>query len=555
MRHLLVFAAFLAFASPAASQRQMVAAAHPLAAEAGMEMLRAGGTAVDAAVAVQLVLGLVEPQSSGIGGGAFLVHRTADGRLRSFDGRETAPASATPDLFLTPEGRPMAFYDAVVGGRSVGVPGAVAMLFEAHRAQGRLPWAKLFEPAIRLAEQGFAVSPRLARAIAAEGERLKRDAAARGYFFLADGAPLPAGHLLRNEEYAHSLRLIAAQGPEPFYRGEIAERIVAAVQGASWNPGRMTAADLAGYRAAERPVVCGAFRLYRVCGMGPPSSGGIAVAQILGLMDHFALPAREPFADIAHVGIEAGKLAFADRAAYVGDPDFVPVPSLGLLDPAYLTARAQLIDPDRAGTPRAGNPPWRRAAFEPAEPMAEEAGTSHLSIVDRFGNAVSMTTTVEDAFGARIMAAGFILNNELTDFAFAPEQDGRLVANRVEGRKRPRSSMAPTIVERADGGLHAVVGSPGGARIIGYVVKTLVGLLAWNLDAQEAIDLPNVLTVGTVAELEQGTEAASFAPALEARGQRVQVRVLESGVQAIVVTQAGLRGGADRRREGVALGE
>jgi gamma-glutamyltranspeptidase/glutathione hydrolase len=555
MRHLLVLAAFLAFASPAASQRQMVAAAHPLAAEAGMEMLRAGGTAVDAAVAVQLVLGLVEPQSSGIGGGAFLVHRTADGRLRSFDGRETAPAYATPDLFLTPEGGPMAFYDAVVGGRSVGVPGAVAMLFEAHRAQGRLPWAKLFEPAIRLAEQGFAVSPRLARAIAAEGDRLKRDAAARGYFFLADGAPLPAGHLLRNEEYAHSLRLIAAQGPEPFYRGEIAERIVAAVQGASWNPGRMTASDLAGYRPAERPVVCGAFRLYRVCGMGPPSSGGIAVAQILGLMDHFALPAREPFADIAHVGIEAGKLAFADRAAYVGDPEFVPVPSLGLLDPAYLTARAQLIDPDRAGTPRAGNPPWRRAAYEPAESFAEEAGTSHLSIVDRFGNAVSMTTTVEDAFGARIMAAGFILNNQLTDFAFAPEQDGRLVANRVEGRKRPRSSMAPTIVERADGGLHAVVGSPGGARIIGYVAKTLVGLLAWNLDAQEAIDLPNVLTVGTVAELEQGTEAASFAPALEARGQRVQVRVLESGVQAIVVTQAGLRGGADRRREGVALGE
>jgi gamma-glutamyltranspeptidase/glutathione hydrolase len=550
-----VFAAFVVLATPAAAQRQMVAAAHPLAAEAGMAMLRQGGTALDAAVAVQMVLGLVEPQSSGIGGGAFLVHRTADGRLRSWDGRETAPAAATPDLFLTQEGRPMAFYDAVVGGRAVGVPGAVAMLFEAHRAYGRLPWASLFAPAIRLAEEGFAVSPRLARAIASEGPRLRRDPAARAYFTLPDGSALPAGHLLKNPDYAHSLRLVAAQGPDAFYRGEIADRIVAAVQGADWNPGRMTAADLATYRAVERPVVCGEFRTFRICGMGPPSSGGIAVAQILGLMDHFALPARNPFADIAHIGIEAGKLAFADRAAYLGDPDFVSVPTLGLIDPAYLTARAQLIEPDRAGTPRAGNPPWRRAAYQPADAFAEETGTSHVSIVDRFGNAVSMTTTVEDAFGARIMAAGFILNNELTDFAFVPEQEGRVVANRVEGRKRPRSSMAPTIVERADGGLHAAVGSPGGARIIGYVAKALVGMLAWNLDPQEAIDLPNVLTIGVTAELEQGTEAAGFAPVLEARGHRVQVRVLESGLQAIVVTQAGLRGGADRRREGVALGE
>lgn len=555
MRHLLALAAFLAFATPAAAQRQMVAAAHPLAAEAGLEVLRQGGSAVDAAVAVQAVLGLVEPQSSGLGGGAFMVYRSAGGQIRTFDGRETAPAAATPDLFLTAEGRPMAFHDAVVGGRAVGVPGAVALLWEAHRAQGRLPWASLFAPAITLAEQGFAVSPRLARAIASEGGRLRRDPAARAYFVLPDGSPLPAGHILRNPDYAHTLRLVAAQGPEPFYRGEIAEKIVAAVRGAGWNPGRMTMADLANYRVVERPAVCGAFRSFRVCGMGPPSSGGIAVAQILALMDHFALPARAPFADVAHIGIEAGKLAFADRGLYVGDADFVPVPVAGLLDPAYLTGRAQLIDPDRAGTPRAGNPPWRRAAFEPAEEFAEEVGTSHLSIVDRFGNAVSMTTTVEDAFGARIMAAGFLLNNQLSDFAFTPEADGRLVANRVEGGKRPRSSMAPTIVERADGGLHAAVGSPGGARIIGYVAKTLVGMLAWNLDPQEAIDLPNVLTIGTTAELELGTEAAGLAPALEARGHRVQVRPLESGAQAVVVTPAGLRGGADRRREGVALGE
>lgn len=555
MRHLLAFAAFLFLAPPAAAQRQMVAAAHPLAAEAGMQMLRQGGAAMDAAVAVQMVLGLVEPQSSGIGGGAFLVHRTADGQLQSFDGRETAPAAATADLFLTAEGRPMAFHDAVVGGRAVGVPGTVAMLHAAHRAHGRLPWAALFAPAIQLAEDGFAVSPRLARAIAAEGGRLRRDPAARAYFALPDGSPLPAGHRLRNPDYAHSLRLIAAQGPEPFYRGEIAEAIVAAVRGASWNPGRLTQADLANYRAVERPVVCGPFRTFRICGMGPPSSGGIAVAQVLALMDHFALPARPPFADIAHIGVEAGKLAFADRAAYLGDPDFVPVPGLGLLDPAYLTARAQLIDPDRAGTPRAGNPPWRRAAFEPAEPFAADAGTSHVSIVDRLGTAVAMTTTIEDVFGARIMAAGFLLNNQLTDFAFVPEGDGRPVANRVEGGKRPRSSMAPSIVERADGGLHAALGSPGGARIIGYVAKALVGMLAWNLDPQEAIDLPNVVTIGVTAELELGTEAAGFAPALEARGHRVQVRPLESGLHAVVVTPAGLRGGADRRREGVALGE
>jgi gamma-glutamyltranspeptidase/glutathione hydrolase len=555
MRHLLAIAILLAVAGPAAAQRQMVAAAHPLAAEAGLSILRQGGTAADAAVAVQAVLGLVEPQSSGLGGGAFLLHRSADGRLRSWDGRETAPAAATPDLFLGADGRPLPFYDAVVGGRAVGVPGAVALLWQVHRAHGRLPWGSLFAPAIRLAEEGFAVSPRLARAIAAEGGRLRRDPAARAYFALPDGSALPAGHLLRNPDYAHTLRLVAAQGPDGFYQGEVAEKIVAAVRGASWNPGRMTAADLASYRAIERPVVCGAFRTYRICGMGPPSSGGVAVAQILALMDHFALPARAPFLDVAHIGIEAGKLAFADRAAYLGDADFVPVPVAGLLDPAYLTARAQLIDPDRAGAPRAGNPPWRRAEVAPAQSFAEEAGTSHLSIIDRFGNAVSMTTTIEDAFGARVMAAGFLLNNQLTDFAFAPELDGRPVANRVEGGKRPRSSMAPTIVERADGGLHAAVGSPGGARIIGYVAKTLVGLLAWNLDPQEAVDLPNVVTIGSVAELELGTEAAGFGPGLEARGHRVMVRPLESGVQAIVVTGAGLRGGADRRREGVALGD
>jgi gamma-glutamyltranspeptidase/glutathione hydrolase len=561
MRYGIALAAFLVFSSPAAAQRQMVAAAHPMAAEAGMEALRQGGTAVDAAVAVQMVLGLVEPQNSGIGGGAFLVLRTAEGRMRSWDGRETAPAAADEKLFLNADGRPLGFYEAVVGGRSVGVPGAVAMLEAAHRAQGRLPWASLFATGIRIAEQGFPISPRLAAAIRADAERLKRDPATAAYFLAPDGAPLPAGHILRNPDYAHTLRLLAANGSAPMYSGEVAEKIFSAVRGAAWNPGLMTMADLAGYRPVERPVVCGPFRQYRVCGMGPPSSGGITVLQILGLMDHFVLNLEQnrgqpPYTDVAHIGIEAGKLAFADRGAYLGDSDFVSVPVAGLIDPAYLTARAQLIDPNRAGTFRPGNPPWRRVEHRvPAESFSEEAGTSHLSIVDRFGHAVSMTTTVEDAFGARIMAAGFLLNNQLTDFAFVPEADGRAVANRVQGGKRPRSSMSPTIVERADGGLHAAVGSPGGARIIGYVAKTLVGMLAWELGPQEAIDLPHVLTLGTTAELEAGTEAAGLAPALEARGQRVMVRELPSGLQAIVVTAAGLRGGADRRREGVALGE
>lgn len=556
MRHLLVLAAFLAFVPPAAAQRQMVAAAHPMAAEAGMAALRQGGTAVDAAIATQMVLGLVEPQSSGIGGGAFLVFRSAEGRLRSWDGRETAPAAAQDNLFLNSAGQPMAFHDAAVGGRAVGAPGVVAMLHEAHRAHGRLPWASLFAPAIDLAERGFAISPRLAGAIRNDAARLARDPATAAYFLAADGSPLPAGHVLKNPAYAHSLRLLAAQGPAPMYAGEIAEQIVAAVRGAAWNPGLLTASDLANYRPVERPVVCGPFRLYRVCGMGPPSSGGVAVLQILGLLDHFALPDQAPFDLVAHLGVEAAKLAFADRAAFLGDPDFVTVPVAGLIDPMYLTARAQLIDPARAGSFRPGNPPWRRAELRvPAEPLFEETGTSHVAIIDRFGHAVSMTTTIEDVFGARIMAGGFLLNNQLTDFAFAPTADGRAVANRVQGGKRPRSSMAPSIVERADGGLHAAVGSPGGARIIGYVAKALVGMLAWNLEPQAAIDLPNVLSLGATAELEAGTEAAALAPALEARGQRVMVRPLESGLHAVVVTPQGLRGGADRRREGVALGE
>ncbi|TQF80657.1 gamma-glutamyltransferase [Elioraea sp. Yellowstone] len=554
---LLLLAAPAAGREPATAARHMVVAAHPLAAEAGREVLRRGGAAIDAAVAVQAVLGLVEPQSSGIGGGAFILHWNAGVRtLETWDGRETAPAEAAPDLFLRPDGVPMGFLEAAHGGRAVGVPGAVAALEAAHRAHGRLPWAGLFAPAIALAERGFAVSPRLAAAIAAERERLARDPATRGHFLLPDGSPLPEGHVLRNPAYAETLRAIAARGAAALREGPVAEAIVAAVHGAAWNPGRLSAADLAGYRPVLRDPVCVPYRAWRVCGMGPPSSGGIAVGQILGLLAHTDMAALDPRgAEAAHWLAEAGRLAFADRNLYVADPDRVRVPVRGLLDPAYLTARAQLIDRDRANpAPKPGNPPWREGALAP-DATARDSGTSHLSILDASGNAVAMTTTVESAFGARIMAAGFLLNNQLTDFSFRPESDGRAVANRVEPGKRPRSSMAPTMVFDPQGELRVILGSPGGALIIGYVAQTLVAILDWAMDPQAAIGLPRVLTTGGPVLLERDTGAAGLKEALEARGHRVTVQPTVSGLHAIVVTARGITGGADPRREGVALGD
>lgn len=544
---------------PAAHAKlDMVAAANPLAAEAGRAILAEGGSAVDAAIAVQMVLNLVEPQSSGIGGGLFLVHwDKATGIVSTVDGRETAPASATPGLFIGADGKPLKFYDAVVGGRSVGVPGTLRALELAHGRWGRLPWEKLFQPAISLAEEGFGVSPRLNGALGRD-DYLPGNPNARAYFYRQDGKPHEAGHRLKNPALAETLRIIAARGADAFYSGKIAEDIVATVAAHPANPGRMTLADLQSYKALERPAVCGPYRGYRVCGMGPPSSGGIAVLQILGILQAHDMAgiSEKPGAESTHWLSEAERLAFADRNLYVGDPAFVSVPTEGLVDALYLKGRAVLIDPDKSmGEAEPGKPPMKKTFLHAPSGSGIEHGTSHVAIVDRFGNAVSMTTTIEDGFGSRQMTkSGFLLNNELTDFSFMPDENGKPVANRVEAGKRPRSSMSPMLVFDKEGRLYAVVGSPGGSQIIPYVAKTLVALLDWKLDPQVAVDLPNAGSRNGPTELEQGTEAEKWQAALEAKGHDVKLMEQNSGIQAIVVTPDGFTGGADSRREGVAIG-
>jgi gamma-glutamyltranspeptidase / glutathione hydrolase len=536
--------------------RHMVAAANPLATEAGREILRAGGSAVDAAIAIQLVLNLVEPQSSGIGGGAFLVHWDGKTRaLASYDGRENAPMAAKPDRFIGPDGKPLGFMAAVVGGRSVGVPGTVRLLEGAHKRHGKLPWPRLFETAIRLAEDGFAISPRLNGLLGRE-KALQGDALARDYFYQADGTAKPVGMILKNPAFAATLRVLADKGADAFYGGALAEDIIATVTGHATNPGDMTLADLAGYKIVEREPLCGKYRSYSICGMGPPSSGAIAVQQILGVLETRDLRRMGPGPEAAHWIAEAGRLAFADRALYVGDPAFVNVPAAGLTDATYIRSRAGLVDPAKSmGKAKAGEPPLKKAfLYAPSEGI--ENGTSHISVIDGDGNAVAMTTTIEDGFGARIMTkGGFLLNNELTDFSFAHTEDGKPVANRVEPGKRPRSSMAPTIVFDHFGRLHAVVGSPGGSLIINYVAKTLVAILDWKLDPQQAVDFANLGSRNNATELEKGSEAEAWKAALEAKGHEVRLIDMTSGIQAIVVTPEGFVGGADGRREGVAIGD
>ncbi len=554
-----------------ATQHFSVAAANPLATDAGYQTLKAGGSAVDAAIAVQMVLGLVEPQSSGIGGGAFLLH--FNGRdTQAFDGRETAPQSATENLLLDAKGKALPFHQAVVGGRAVGVPGTVRMLELAHRQHGKLPWADLFVPAIMLAEKGFALSPRL-HALLASDPHLKKDPVAAAYFYDAEGQPWPVGHRLKNPELAAVLKRIAAEGAKALHEGDIAQAIVNKVRQHPSNPGQLSLQDLAGYRAVTREALCHDYqahgRDYRVCGMPPPSSGALALGQILGILKNTRpetgraagpeMTGGLPDAAWLHRYTEASRLAFADRAQYVADPDFVTPPGgqwLSLLAPDYLAARARLIGPLRMKTASPGQPGAVVSRFAPM-PEQAEYGTSHISIVDTFGNALAMTTTIEDAFGARQMVRGFLLNNELTDFSFEPaDAQGRPVANRVQGGKRPRSSMAPTLVfDKASGQLLMTGGSPGGALIIHYTAKLLYGTLEWGLNTQQAIDLPNFGSLYGQSLLEAQRFPAATLEALRARGAPVLEIAMPSGLQAIEKTPQGWFGGADPRREGVVLGD
>ena len=540
---------------PVESGDWMIVAANPLATEAGAEVLRRGGSAADAMVAAQAVLGLVEPQSSGLGGGGFLVwYDAASGLLATLDGRETAPLAATPRLFQDDNGEPLQFFDAVIGGRSVGTPGTPALMVEAHRRWGRTPWPDLFKTGIALAEDGFEVSPRLAAMVEGDAERLARFPATARYF-LPGGVPLKPGMVLRNPDYAATLRGLAARGADAFYAGIVAADIVQAVQTAPGNPGLLSAVDLALYQVRDRDPVCAAFRVYQVCGMGPPSSGGLTVGQILGMLDHYDLSALGPDSAQAWRLIgDASRLAFADRGRFIADSDFVPVPVAGLVDPAYLTGRAALLRGDDALPEVApGTPEFDHALLWSDSDAIEQPSTTHVSIVDRYGNVLSMTSSVENAFGSRLMVRGFLLNNQLTDFSFRSHDGGVPVANRVEPGKRPRSSMAPTIVLK-DGKPVLVLGSPGGSRIIGYVAQAIVAWADWGMDVQQAVTLGHAVNRFGTFDLEAGTPAEALQPALEAFGFEVKVGELNSGLHAIAIG-ARLSGGADPRREGVALGE
>lgn len=559
------------------AERFAVAAANPLATDAGHQVLQAGGSAIDAAVAVQMVLALVEPQSSGIGGGAFLLHAQGD-QVEAWDGRETAPAAAGEDLLLKPDGQPMAFYDAVVGGRTVGVPGVVRMLEQAHQAHGRLPWAELFKPAIALAEQGFAVSPRLHTLLSNE-VHLRKDPEAAAYFYDPAGQPWPIGHVLKNPALAQVLRDIAARGSIALHEGVLARAIVDKVQNHPSNPGLLSLTDLADYQPVRRTPLCHTTRFHpdapevELCGFPPPSSGALAIGQILGILAHspaVGLPLgadglpQEPW---LHAYLEASRLAFADRAQYVADPDFVAPPAghwMSLLEPSYLAERARLMGAQSMQTAQPGQPRAQSSAFAPM-PTQPEYGTSHISIVDGFGNALAMTTTIEDQFGARQMVQGFLLNNELSDFSFAPaDAQGRPIANRVQAGKRPRSSMAPTLVfeqnpDGSRGPLFMSAGSPGGALIIHYTAKTLQGVLGWGLTPQQAVALPNFGSLNGPSLVEQNMLPLNTVDALRQRGAEVREITMTSGLQALV--RANIHGkpmwlgGADPRREGVVMGD
>ncbi|MCD9538993.1 gamma-glutamyltransferase [Photobacterium carnosum] len=538
-------------------QQWMIASANHYASEAGAAILRQGGNAIDAMVATQLVLGLVEPQSSGIGGGGFLVYWDSDNhQMTTFDGRETAPFAVTPRLFQDKNGQPLAFYDAVVGGRSVGTPGTIKLLWNSHQQYGQLDWKKLFQPAIRLAKNGFIVSPRLAALVAKDATHLQRWPVTKNYFFDAQGQPIQAGQKLINQPYADTLRKIADYGQKAFYQGDIAREIVNTVQNAIGNPGVLSSIDLASYKVKQRAPICAPYHQYQICGMGPPSSGALTLGQIMGMLSHY------PLATMGANNInswrligDASRLAFADRGRYMADSDYVPMPTKGLLDPAYIQQRAQLLVTNKKLTNvKAGSPPWDYANLQTTDEAIELPSTTHFAIVDRQGNVVSMTSTIENSFGSRLMVGGFLLNNELTDFSFRSHIDGKPIANRIEPGKRPRSSMAPTIVMHNNQPVLAI-GSPGGSQIIGYIAKTLVAYLDWGMDLQQAINLPNINNRFGPFELEQNTSATAWAPKFEQLGYKTAVKDLNSGIQAISIAPKQLIGAADPRREGKVIAQ
>lgn len=541
------------------AKKYMISVANPHAANAGLEILRRGGSAVDAAIAAQLVLGLVEPQSSGLGGGALVLHWNAKTQaLNAYDGRETAPVNAKPDRFLK-EGKRLPFRDAVKSGLSVGTPGLVRLLEHLHKKHGKVPWKDLFQPAIRLARDGFDVTTRLHLMLQWFGKS-SFSPEARDYFFDANGSPWGIGHTLKNAAYAETLKQIAKEGADAFYKGPIADAIVRAVTSVPDRPGDLTLNDLATYQVKERKPLCVPYKGRTICGFPPPSSGGVAIAQIMKLIEPLDIGVGTdgtPTTAALHTIIEAQKLAYADRNRYLADPDFVKVPVLGLLDKTYLQERRSLIKMDsilpkvQPGTP----PGLKKQAFG-RDATQENVGTSHISVIDGSGNAIAWTTTIEGAFGSGLFSNGFLLNNELTDFSFKPtDQDGRPIANRVQPGKRPRSTMSPTIVLNADGTPYIAIGSPGGSRIILYVVKALIGMLDWNLNAQQAIDLPNFGTTGKGVQVETAFGSVWNGINLLAKGHTVTPDLMNSGLHAVVRRKDHLEGAADPRREGVAVGD
>lgn len=545
--------------APTKAKSHMISTANPLATRAGLEILRKGGSAIDAAIAAEMVLTLVEPQSSGIGGGAYLLHFSAkSGDIEAYDGRETAPASAFPKMFQDSEGKRIPRKQARLAPQAIGVPGLLRMLELAHKKNGKLAWSQLFEPAIKWAEEGFLISPRL-RSLAKKHKGLPLFAGSKAYFFTADGKVRQTGTRLFNPALAKTFRNIAQNGADAFYTGEIAKAIVATVNKDGKNPAPMTLTDLAGYKPKKLEAVCAFYRAWLVCGAPPSTTGGITVLQILGILQNFDLSKMKPgSADALHIISEAARLAYADRAAYIGDPDFVKVPASALLDPAYLSRRAGLLSLSKArGHAVAGNPSFGKTAWQWA-PDLEEHGisTTHLSVVDKDRNAVSMTASIATAFGSARMVEGFMLNNELTDFSFIPEKDGKPVVNRAQGGKRPRSSMSPSLVFDGSGKLVLAIGSPGGTRIIGYVARAIIAALDWKMNVQQAIDMPHFINRNKRdTEIEKGSPLEALVPALEARGHSVDIHRMTSGLHGIAVTKEGLEGGADPRREGIALGD